>query len=186
MNSEVKVPSFVKFLGGIDEVHKIDIQHYFILKKKFSYFSEIEKYEIIKLAIQKGESSLIVSTLIDELKDKSLLNTELYDIAIKKGRRNIILMLLSEYGVPLIDSKYFHLHLSIELFEWRIMKELLLNGVSPIQEDSYGHTPLWVAVNVQNVKCVELLIEHGVKPTPDILDLAIEKGCREIINLLSK
>jgi ankyrin repeat protein len=176
--------SFINFLKNINEVHRIDIQHYFILKKKLSAFSEREKYEIIKHAIFIGHSTLIISTLIDELLDTSLLNTELYDIAIRRGRRSIILMLLFDYKIPLIDSKYFHLHRAIELSEWRIAKELLSHKMSPTQEDSNGHSPLWVAVNVQNIKCVELLLEYGAKLTPDILDLAIKKGCREIIGLL--
>lgn len=174
----------LKFIEEVEEIHKMDIKSYFILKKKLSSHTEIEKYEIIKLALLNNHSSLIISTLIDELKDISILNTELYDIAISNGRKNIILMLLIDYKIPLQDSKYFHLHKSIELNEWRIAKILLLYGMSPLQEDSNGHTPLWMAVDKQNIQCVKLLFDNGAVLTPDVLDLAIKKGCREIISIL--
>ncbi len=100
-------------------------------------------------------------------------------------------------GLPKIDDMGLHLWYKACLIgSYNLVKELLQNeSISVHHSDEYGNTPLKVACQNLNVNLVELLLEHGAKPSPELILLVFNVKettaydrllAKQIVNLLRK
>ncbi len=96
----------------------------------------------------------------------------------------------SDQFINVTDSEGFSpLHYAVAGENEDVVKCLLLKGANPnlqdkSEQDRKGWTPLDWAINLKNIRIINLLISHNAKITSEHLLMAVENGQKEIADIL--
>ncbi|XP_044739630.1 serine/threonine-protein phosphatase 6 regulatory ankyrin repeat subunit C-like [Chrysoperla carnea] len=114
--------------------------------------------------------------------------TPLHKAIEKNDRVEIIELLLKhEADVNVKDrNDQTPLYVSIKNNRLEIIELLLKHNADVNVEDEDRNTPLFYAIQNPNLKITKLLLDNGanVKDYPELLNIAVKRGCTEIVELL--
>ncbi|XP_005095387.1 ankyrin-2 [Aplysia californica] len=128
--------------------------------------SSSSKVTALHVAVDKGDS-LLVSKLIDAGANVNALcdhkTSPLLRALISKHVNSEIVSKLLEAGADtrLKMNGRSMLHIAVSRCDDRIIESFLLSGADPNCKDQTGKTPLWVAVEENNIKVVPILVKGG-------------------------
>ncbi|XP_055853420.1 ankyrin-1-like [Episyrphus balteatus] len=119
----------------------------------------------------------------EDINDTALLHN-----AIKMGNTKIIQDLI-KHGLDLTCSKAENstvLHIAIKNKQFEVAKLLLTNGADVNATDESEKPPIYYSTYNSDVNMTKLLLSHGanVQKRPELLRIATNKLCKEIIEIL--
>ena len=119
-------------------------------------------------------------------------NSKLLHAAVQKGYLTIVEELL-KYSTDvniLCNSTSINdsmlLHVATEYRQVEVAKLLIRYGADVNAQDKTGNTPIYYAVENAHLKMIKLLLTNkaNVKDNPELLNTAVKKNCKEIIEIL--
>ena len=119
-------------------------------------------------------------------------NCELLRVAVEKGYVKIVEELL-KYGTDVnklyqstYGRYYMPLHFATKNEQEEVAKLLISYGADVKALDETGKPPIFYAVQNADIKVTELLLNNkaDVKDNPELLNIAVWNGCREIVEVL--
>ncbi|XP_044740038.1 putative ankyrin repeat protein RF_0381, partial [Chrysoperla carnea] len=170
-----------------------------IVEDVLKYFPDInnESNRIsFKNAIQcqEGEYKLIVKALLDygfTISPEDASNPKLLFVAVEQVYLKVAEDLLN-YGAdvnilhnPLGEEGLRPLHFAVKYRQEEAAKLLISYGAAVNGKTTIGKTPIFFAINNKDLKITELLISNKAKvKNPELLIIAVMKGCKEIVETL--
>ena len=139
--------------------------------------------------------SKIVKNLLQygfRVNPEGVTNYELLHAAIKKGYLKIVDELV-QYGIDvnmLFKSTYrigyMPLHVATKWKQQKIAKLLISYGADVNAQDGTGKNPIFYAIQNGDLKITRLLLTNkaNIKVNPELLNIAVLKGHREIVEVL--
>ncbi|XP_055838336.1 ankyrin-1-like [Episyrphus balteatus] len=149
----------------------------------------INKNSFIKAASKPNEKYLpIVKNLMMygfSVEAKDINDFVLLQNAIKMGYIEIIQDLI-KHGLDLNSFKEDNFHIAVKNKQLQIAKLLLMHEPDVNATDEHGKPPIFHAVQNSDIDMYKLLLLHGanVYKCPDLLRIAVRRGCKEIFDHL--
>jgi ankyrin repeat protein len=119
-------------------------------------------------------------------------NCKLLLVAVRKGYLKIVEEFL-KYGVDVnklykstYGIGYMPLHFATINKQEEVAKPLINYGADVNAQDGTGKTPIFYASLNSDLKITKLLLTNkaDIKDNPELLNVAVKKGCREIVEVL--
>ena len=129
---------------------------------------------LLHVACKKGNLSLVRTLIRDchaDLNDKDSFGSTLFALALKSGRDEVMLVLISEFGCDPTNTKGLFnqspLHIACMHDNLNLVKTLICDyHANSNDKDTFGNTPFTLAINHWRDKVMLVLIsEFGCDPT---------------------
>lgn len=141
------------------------------------------------------ECNRIVDSLIQygfTFEPEDIKNSQLFLAAVEKGFEEVVDHFLknganvNQLPSCSIGNRNMPLHIAVKNKKDAMVKLLIANGADVNAYDYIGRVPLVYAILNTDINIVELLLANGatVEHNPDILRFAIQRECREVIEIL--
>ena len=120
------------------------------------------------------------------------MNCNLLLVAVGKGYLKIVEVLL-KYGIDVnmlyksgYGIGYMPLHVATENKQEEVAKLLISYGADVNAQDETGKPPIFYATVNGDLKITRLLLDNkaNIKDNPKLLNIAVQKECREIVEVL--
>jgi len=120
------------------------------------------------------------------------MNCNLLLVAVGKGYLKIVEVLL-KYGIDVnmlyksgYGIGYMPLHVATENKQEEVAKLLISYGADVNAQDETGKPPIFYAILNADLKITRLLLTNkaNIKDNPELLNIAVKKECREIVEVL--